>query len=81
MEVVADRVLDLGRLGLGPAVLVDTRLEILVKDRDRGDFDIDAPGLEMGIRDGTKLRRDPLHAQARVAEMFPASTFISTSAL
>ena len=68
--MVADRVLDLGRLGLGPAVLADTFLEILVKDRDRRDFDIDAPGLEVGIRDCTKLRRDALHAQALIAEVF-----------
>ena len=59
---MTDRVLDLGRLGLGPPVLGDTLLEILVKDRYWRDFDIDTLGFEVSIRDCTKLRRDPLHA-------------------
>ncbi len=46
-KMVTDGVFDLGGLGFGPFSFSDLSFKVLVQNRDRGDFKVDALGFQM----------------------------------
>src|ERR1039458_1456162 len=69
--MVSDGMFNLGGLRLCPAPARDVLLKVLVEDGDGLNFYVNAPRLKKGVSDLPQLRRDALHAQTFVAEVFP----------
>jgi len=55
-------VFDFSRLRLRSLSRSDLAYKVFVENRDRRDFDLDAPGLKVVIGDRPQFRRDALHA-------------------
>src|SRR6478672_10864551 len=69
IQVMANRMFDRSGLCLRARMVADILFKVLIKYRYRWNFDIDPSGLQIGISDCSQLRRNPLHAEALVAEV------------